>query len=448
SSGHSLVTNVLRSNFAGKIYPVNPRSPEVLGITAYPSIEHVPPGVDLAVIAVRSSLVPDVLQQCGNSRVKTAMIVTDGFADGGEEGRRLQKSVTETGRRCGIRMIGPNTQGFFNADRNLLVLTGSAIAPSDIKRADVSIVAQTGLFLGGWMVRGMTPEGIGMSKSIDVGNMCDLDHTDFLAYLGVDPSTKAIVMHMDRLDRATEFMRIAKTIVPRKPVIVVKAGKSPAAREAIFSHTGSLAQDDSVFDTMCRQAGVLRADDYDEIEDLVRTSLFLHPLAGKRVGIINFSGAAGEIAADACARFGLEMARLSETTIKRIAGTLPSHSSVKNPVDFMQSFEVDARKTLKVAIEALLDDPDVDGIALIVVVMSTPPISAYLDIVKEAAAMRPDKPISMWALGDEGSTRDVYGLAGQGIVAYPTVTRAVKALATSYAQWGPHQPGPASNRLP
>jgi len=432
SSGYSLVVNLLKSGFRGQIYPVNPRSAEVLGMRTYPGVADIPRGVDLAIIAVRTPLVLEVLRQCGDNGVKVALIVSDGFADGGEEGRRLQEMAVRIARSYGIRVLGPNTQGFFNAENNLLVLTGSAIPPENIKRDAVSIVAQTGLFLGGWMVRGMTPEGTGMGKSIDLGNMCDIDHMDVLAYLAADPLTKVIVIHMDRLDRGKEFMELAGQITRRKPVIVVKPGKSPAARHAIMSHTGSLAGDDTVFEAMCRQAGIARANDFDEVEDLVRTFLYLPPLDGKQIGIINFSGTAGIIAADACAEFGLEVAELSRETIEKIGATLPPWASVGNPVDFMQSFEVDMRKVLNTAVETLLADPGVDGIALIVVTMSTPPIDAYLNIIKEVAAGGPSKPVCVWALGDEGSTREILPLARQGLVHYPSIRRAVKALATLY----------------
>ncbi|MFC2000767.1 hypothetical protein ACFLXE_08480, partial [Chloroflexota bacterium] len=271
--------------------------------------------------------------------------------------------------------------------------------------------------------------------SIDLGNMCDIDHTDMLAYLGADPSTRVIVLHMDRLDRGSEFAKMARRITAYKPVIVVKPGRSPAAKEAVFSHTGSLAGDDSVFEAVCDQAGIVRAADFDEVEDLVRNFLYLSPLTGKRIGIINFSGATGIIACDACSQFGLEVADLSQTTIEKIAETLPPWATVKNPVDFMQSFEVDMRQTLTVALQALLDDPNVDGIVLIVVVISMPPIDAYLNILKDLAGWELNKPVAVWALADEDSTREIQGLASQGVVAFPSVTRAVKAMAASYSRY-------------
>jgi len=433
SAGYSLVANLIRLGYRGEVYAVNPRSDEVQGLPAYASIRDCPrQGIDLAVIAVRTPMVPDVLEQCGEAGVGTALIVSDGFADGGEDGKELQRQVVDIARRHQIRVVGPNTQGFYNAERNLLVMTGSAVPKESMKKEGVSIAAQTGLFLGGWLIRGMTAEGMGMNKSIDLGNMCDIDHTDMLGYLGADPSTEVIVMHMDRLDRAGSFMRTARAIAPRKPVVVVKLGASPAAREAIFSHTGSLAGDDSAFDALCAQSGVARASDFDEVEDLSRTFLHLAPLRGKRIGVINFSGATGIIACDACARFGLEVGPLSQASIDAVAATLPAWASVSNPVDFMQSFEVDMRKTLTVALEALLADPRVDGILLIVVTMASPPIDAYLNIVRELADGGLTKPVAVWALGDEGSSREIQALSRKGVVAYPSITRAVRALAASY----------------
>jgi len=436
STGHSLVANLLKLGYPGEVYPVNPRADEVQGIRAYPSIDRCPKKeVDLAVIAVKTPLVPEVLQQCADSGVKTALIVSDGFADGGKEGTELQQRVAGIARSRGIRVVGPNTQGFYNADEDLLVLTGSAIPAEYMKKEGVSFVAQTGLFMGGWMVRGMTPEGLGMSKSIDLGNMCDIDHTDVLAYLGADPATRVIVLHMDRLDRGSEFVKMARRITAYKPVIVVKPGRSPAAKEAVFSHTGSLAGDDSVFEAVCDQAGIVRAADFDEVEDLVRTFLYLSPLTGKRIGIINFSGATGIIACDTCSQFGLEVADLSETTVEKIAETLPSWASVKNPVDFMQSFEVDMRRTLTVALQALLADPKIDGIVLIVVAISMPPIDAYLNILKDLAGWELNKPVSVWALADEESAREIQGLASKGGGAFPSVTRAVRAMAASHSRY-------------
>jgi len=435
STGYALVANLVNLGFQGEVYHVNPRSGDVLGIRTYPSISHVPPGVDLAIIAVRSPLVSEVVQQCGDSGVKAAMIVSDGFADGDEEGRKLQQIVVQIAKRYGIRIVGPNTQGFLNMDNRLLALTGSALPPESLKRDEVSFIAQTGLFMGGWTVRSMRPGGIGVSKTIDLGNMCDIDHKDVLAYLGADPATQVIVIYMDMVGDGSEFIKAARQVTPYKPVIVVKPGKSPAARQAMLSHTGSLAGDDNVFEAVCRQTGIVRAADVDEVEDLVGTFLYLPPLSGKRIGIIAFSGATGIIAADACAQFGLEVTELSGLTIDKIAATLPSWGSVNNPVDFMQAFEVDMTKTLTTAVEALLADPKIDGIVLIVVVMSTPPIDVYLNIIKELGERELNKPISLWALGDEDSITQIQGLPKKGLVYYPSITRAVKALAASYSRY-------------
>lgn len=429
STGYALVANLQRTGFQGRVYPINPSSAEVLGIGTYPSIATVPVEIDLAVIALKSPIVPRVLQECGEAGVKAAIIVSDGFADGGDEGKELQRTVAQVSKNYGTRVIGPNTQGLINLDQNLFVFTGSSVSPEAMKKDGVSLVAQTGLFLGGWLVRGMSHEGLGLEKSVDLGNMCDVDHKDVLAYLGHDPTTQVIVVHMDRLERPTEFVEAVKPVVIHKPIIVVKPGKSPAGQEAVFSHTGSVAGDDSAFQALCQQTGLLGATDFDEVEDLVRSFLYLPPLTGKRIGVVDSTGVAAAIAADACAYSGLQVTQLSPANIDRLPAVVPSEAPESNSIDLVITSKVDARNRILAAVEALLADPKIDGIILATAIASKDDSDECFSTLSEIAEWRLKKPVSLWACGNADGVRKIYSLAKKGLVLYPSVTRAVKALA-------------------
>lgn len=434
SAGFCLVSNLLEAGFQGKLYPINPRLDELLGLKAYPSIKDVSDLPDLAIIAIRAPLVPQVLSECGEKRVKAALVVTDGFADDGEEGKRLQQTLTEVARAYGVRVIGPNTQGLINTQRQLVI--ASVPLPTawrKMPQGKLSLVGQTALFYWDWLLKYGGRGGLGISKGIDLGNMCDVDHGDALEYLLADSDTEVIGLHMETIREASRFLRAAESVAARKPVVVLKAGRSPEAQQAMLTHTGSLAGDDRVFDAVFRQKGITRAEDPEQMQDLLRGFLHIGSSAGGRVAILTFSGAAGALAADLCMQFGLRLAQLSPSTIERIMVTLPSWASVRNPFDFMQAFEApDFNAVFVTALDALLEDSGVDTILVITLVSAVDGMIDVLGILRSRLKRGLPKPVALWPITDEAGEAELSSLEGRGFVVYPSMRRAIAALAACY----------------
>jgi acyl-CoA synthetase (NDP forming) len=431
STGFLLVHNLVKYGFNGKIYPVNPRLGEILGMRVYHNIKDIPDIPDLAVIAIRAPLVWQALKECGEKGVKGSIVVSDGFADDGDEGKRMQKELVEISRSYGVRIIGPNTQGLINLHARLVI--ASVPTPPVWRKMEegrLSILAQTALFYWDWLLKYSGQKGHGISKGIDLGNMCDIDHGEVLEYLLADSNTDVIGIHIETIRDPDKFVFAMEKMSLRKPVVILKAGKTIESKEAILTHTGSIAGDDRIFDALFRQKGVIRAEDPEEFQDLLRAFLFIKSLPCERVAILTFSGAAGSLATDILNKAGMKLAEFSHITIERVRETLPSWASVKNPLDFMQAFEVrDFNRVLTTAIDALLADINVDSIFLITIVSKDEGIVDVLEILRRKIINGISKPIVLWPLvTDEEVMRELSTLEGDGFAIYPSMKRAITAL--------------------
>ena len=427
--GHAIIKNLLNSGFSGTVYPINPQIGEILGLKVYPSIRDIPQKVDLATIGIQPTLVPNVIRECGAAGVKAALIMSAGFADGDGAGRKLQQEVVEIAREGKVRIIGPNTQGVFNLEANSVLLSVT-FPQAFLQKSPISFVCQSGLFP--WQFALRAPH-LGLGKMVDLGNMCDVSHAEALAYLGADPETKVIVLHIEGVPDGRLLLQIASQVASQKPTIALKIGRTAAGGRAIASHTGSMAGMDEAYDAAFRQSHILRANDLDELVDMAKTFLCLPPVLGKRVGIITTSGAGGAMAADACEEFGLEVAELSHETIQIIRDTLPAWISINNPIDVWQILDpLRLMSNIAVTLTALSNDPNVDAIAIVGHAPSIWPEFNITDVIQKYAEKGTAKPVVLWTLGDEGGQRQLLSLESKGIVTYPDIRRAIKALSCSY----------------
>jgi len=429
--GYMFIANLIDCDFHGRIFPVNPRLDEVRGIKAYSHIKDIPYQIDLAIVAVRPSAVPQVLRECGEKGAKAVLISSAGFADGDAQGKNLGRSVVEIARGHGVHIIGPNTQGYMNLDAKLVVLS----VPSPASLPDpkgVAFVCQTGFFYWDWIFRN---PGLGIGKAIDLGNMCNVNHADFLEYLDADPETQVIALYIEGVQDGQKFMEIAGRVTKRKPVVALKAGRTERGTAAIASHTGSLAGDDTVCDAALRQSGIIRAMNMNELNDFTKIFASLPALPiGNRVGIITCSGAAGSLAADACGEFGLELAKLSTATTEKMKELLPPWAAISNPLDLFPVIEVDLKYSYKKALNAFSLDPNIDALILITIISSNLTEINAVDVFHEYAEGGPPKPTVICGLIDDEWLKKLTALELKGIPTYPTVERAVKALAAAYSR--------------
>jgi acyl-CoA synthetase (NDP forming) len=351
------MARVLTSPSVKRVYPVNNKQETVQGVKAYPSVRDLPEPVDFAAIVIPYPDVPNVIQQCVEKGVKTALIITAGLGETGEEGARLEREIVGLARRTGMRMVGPNCMGHFNGINGFSTLRMSF----PITRGSIGVISQSGGFAMHILMSGMEM-GAGFSKFVSVGNEADLHFEDFLEYMSRDPDTKVITGYIEGLRQGPRFFKLASETTRRKPIVVVKVGRTPAGAKAARSHTSAIAGTDAVYDAAFKQAGVLRVDTVEELFD-VATALLRLPLpAGNRVGILTSGGGFGCVTSDACERLGLKVAPLSPQTIERLNQVLPDRWPHSNPVDTVATGI--ANVTYDCA-WPLMDDPNLDMLMIV-----------------------------------------------------------------------------------
>ncbi len=326
--GFGILSIILMKKGERKVYAVNKRGGEVLGLKAYQSLREVPEPVDCAVIATAAEDTAAVMEDCVHKAVKFAVLFSGGFSEVGGEGVRAEREVAEIARRGGIRIVGPNCMGHFDAYSGFFTLPYKL----PVNAGEVSVITQSGNS-GIGMLAMLHKVGLGISKYVSSGNEADLHFEDYLEYFGRDARTKIVLGYLEGLREGRRFLELASTITRDKPIVILKAGRSGEGAQAARSHTGALAGTEAVTAAAFRQAGVIRVD---EINDLVDTALAFagQPLPrGRRVGLLSMGGGLGVISTDALRSHGLEMARFSEKTIEKLDSVLSNRWSRGNPVD-------------------------------------------------------------------------------------------------------------------
>src|SRR3954468_23127425 len=354
------VLDALRSGgFSGAIYPVNPNVSEIDGLACYASARALPPGIDLAVIAVPASAVLQVVDDCAAAHVKSLVVISAGFAEAGEHGRALQRALVERVRNHGMRMVGPNCMGLLNAAAD--VRLNASFSPLMPLAGRVSLLSQSGA-LGITIVQLARERQVGLSTFVSVGNKADVSGNDLLQYWEADPETSVILLYLESFGTPRRFARIARRVGRSKPIVAVKAGRTRAGSRAAGSHTAALAASEVAVNALFHQSGVIRADTIDEMFDIA-ACLDSQPLpAGRRVGIVTNAGGPGILAVDACDAARLTVVEFSEATRARLSAFLPPEASVGNPVDMIASA---GPESYRHAIEAVMTSPEVDAVIVI-----------------------------------------------------------------------------------
>jgi acetyl coenzyme A synthetase (ADP forming)-like protein len=433
-----LGSRVLRAlqagGYTGPIYPVHPDAAELSGVRAVRSARDLPPGVDLAVVAVPPVCVPAVVDDCGAAGVKSFVVITAGFAEIGAAGRAAQAALSAQVRAHGMRMLGPNCMGLLNT--NPLVRMNASFSPLTPPAGSIGFASQSGA-LGVAILRLATERHIGLSSFVSVGNKADVSSNDLLEYWESDPATRVILLYLESFGNPRRFARLARRIGREKPIVALKAGRSPEGSRAAGSHTAALAVQDSTVDALFRQSGVIRVDTIDEMFDLA-ACLDAQPLpAGRRVAIVTNAGGPGILAVDACAAADLEVVEFSESLRARLQSFLPPTASVANPVDMVASAGPDEYRQ---AIEAVLDSSDAD--ALIVVftpidpATSGPILEGIRAGIVTARGHGATLPVLACVLSESPDRSPLRG-TGEIIPTYGFPENAARALgkAATYASW-------------
>ncbi|MEQ9143389.1 MAG: bifunctional acetate--CoA ligase family protein/GNAT family N-acetyltransferase [Parvibaculaceae bacterium] len=421
SVGNLLLRNLLSAGFAGPVMAVNPRGGEIEGQPVYESVAALPDSADLAVICTPAKTVPGLIEELGAKGTRAAVVITAGFAELGDDGRRLQQEMLEAARPHLMRIVGPNCLGLMAPLSGINASFSHIMAP----KGDIAFVSQSGAVVTG-VVDWAASRGIGFSHIVSVGGMADVDFGDLLDYFASDTKTRGVVLYVESVTDAAKFMSAGRAVSRLKPVVVVKAGRSAAGAKAAASHTGALAGSDAVYTTAFRRAGMLRASGLDELFDAIET-LAARPgrrLEGPgRLGIVTNGGGIGVLASDFLQEEGGELAPLTEETIARLGETLPVTWSKGNPVDIIGDAP-GAR--YEAAVRAVLADPTVDALLAI----NCP--TAVADNVEAAhavvtAASESSKPVLTCWLGDQTARPARAVLHDAGYPTYDTAAQAVHA---------------------
>jgi 4-hydroxybutyrate---CoA ligase (ADP-forming) len=331
--GKAIFSNII-NGYKGKIYPVTPSNPTVSGLRAYKSVLDIPQNIDLAVIATPNRIVPAVMEEVGRKNIKGAIIVSAGFKEVDQQGALLENEVAAIGKKYGIRIIGPNCLGIMSLSKqSMMNATFLKITP---EYGNIALVSQSGAICAATVEDAMA-QGIGFSKVISMGNKVDMDENDILELLSEDLETTVIVMYLEDVHDGRRFMEIAKKITGenKKPIVVLKAGKTPEGAKAAISHTGALMGADEVYDALFIQSGVIRVDTMQSLFELA-TAFSKQPIPSTKAGIVIVSNAGGPaiISTDECSKYGLKMADVSSLT-EDLTKVIPSHGSTRNPIDLV-----------------------------------------------------------------------------------------------------------------
>ncbi|WML30145.1 acetate--CoA ligase family protein [Neobacillus sp. OS1-32] len=425
-NGGRLFKYVVENGYKGKLFPINPGAKEVKGYKAYPSLLEVPDEVELACIIVAAKHVPDVMEECVAKGVKAAIIYSSGFAETGEEGKKLQEQILAIAKKGNILVLGPNSIGIASPNNNIYTAFGAALETKVKVPGNIGFVSQSGA-MGSALLSRAWEQGAGFSRWISVANEADLTTSDFMEVLIEDELTKVITVFMEGIKNPKAFsLASARALKAKKPVLVYKTGRSSIGKRAVQSHTGSIAGDDAVYSFVFKKFGVLRINRIDEIIDVSR-AFTVQPLPkGKRIGVITASGGACSIIADLCSEKGLEIPELVDTS-EEIKKYIPPFGSAQNPVDVTAEV-IAVPEMFKKVVENVMKDPNIDGIIVMLTTNADPGAfiiaQSLIEIFKEN-----DKPLVIGRLGADNIAPQAMELYNkEKLPVYPTPERVVSVM--------------------
>ena len=410
-----------------RLYPVNPHEDVIAGYKTYPQIADLPGTIDVAVITVRAEQAVEIAEQCGRNNIDNIIIVAGGFAETGERGKALEARLQGIPDRYGSRILGPNSLGVFVPENNFDTIFVEHGDRSLAEGGGIAFISQSGSV--GVEALGLASNtGFPMRAFVGLGNKIDLNELDFLKFFGADDKTDCLALYIENVEQGREFLEDARKVSRRKPVIALKAGRTPTGASAVSSHTGKLAGSDRVVSGAFRQYGIQRAFDDEELCDAAKTLSYLPPAQGNRVAVITGAGGFGVMCADYIEtdspRARLQMAELSDKTISRIQEKAPPFASCHNPVDLTATV---TNEMFVHTLEALLEDAGVD---IIVCITFFAPHSITDNLIDQMAAAVNDckKPVMVFT--EYGPFTDTYlkEFYKKGMIGFPSLTRTVKAV--------------------
>jgi acetate---CoA ligase (ADP-forming) len=356
--GFRSIEKLLADGYPGAIYPINPNEQEILGLRCYPTVGQVDGPIDLALICTPARTLPAVIRDCGAKGVKGAVVLAGGFAEAGDEGRRLQDDMVAVARRVGVRIIGPNTSGVFNTHKSCNV-----VGFADLRKGGIGLLSQSGNMALSLVTEAQANGHIGLSTYVGIGNEADIRFDEYLDYFGQDPNTNVVIAYIEGLKDGPRFLEALRRLTRVKPVVIYKAGRTSAGVSSAKSHTGVMAGDNAVSIGVLRQAGAVLARRSDEILAIAESLSLMPRLNSRRIAVLADGGGHATIAADTLTEHGLVLAALADETRRKLASLLPSAAATTNPIDVAGGTDSNPALFADCA-RVLLDDQSVDGLLI------------------------------------------------------------------------------------
>ncbi len=424
--GNVVLKNLKMNNYDGRVYPINPKGGEILGYRVYENIQNVPEKkIDLSVITLPAEITVRIIDDVAK-KSKFIIPIAGGFGETGEEGKKREEKLREASRKYGARIVGPNTVGIYIPSTGVntaLTLPERSKFPPD---GDIAFITQSGA-LGLLTMDYFSIYNVGFSYFINLGNRVDVDENELLKYFGNDEKTKSIALYIESFRNGREFMKIAKEVTKKKPIVILKAGRTARGGKAATLHTGALGGSDRVADGAFKQCGVIRA--YDEVELIDYSRALAHGkvMKGNRIAVVTSAGGVGVVTTDyiesGIRGIGMRMAELSRETKRKIREEIVPFASVENPVDMTAQASDEHYDGV---IEALNNDDNVDAL-LVYALFQTPLISEKLvDIITNWA--KKGKPMVVGVIGSDFSIKMLREFEKRKVPVYPTIERCVKAI--------------------
>ena len=422
--GNIIVNNIINSDFRGEIYPVNPAADEVLGKKAYASLDDIPGEVDLVVIIIPAQMCVQAMEDCARKGVKAVIIESMGFTETGAAGKKIQDRIEAIASKAGIRVMGPNCTGIVSRD-----IATTFFPIKDVPRGNVVMIGQSGLLAAGMASDIVVNQSLDIHKICSIGNKCDVNENDLLEYFGDDEQTKVIAMYLESIADGGNFVKIARKVTPKKPVILLNGGRSEAGAMAALSHTGSIASNARIVDAAIRQTGCIRADDFTELKDFAKV-FSTQPLpSGNGVAVVTAAGSVGVVVSDLCAEHGLALPRFGAPTIAALKGLFPDFMPPSNPVDLWFAIEkLGMTRALEAALGAPLRDPAVDA-AIVLLAGFEYTMNAVEEKVVQRIAKECGKPVIICTLVGYNRLRNrIVEELGRDLPVFTSLISGVKAL--------------------
>lgn len=426
--GHVLMTNLLLGKDYFKIYPVNPKPEPILGLPAYPTVKDIPDVIDLAIVAIPAKAVPLVIQDCAKKNIKSIIIISAGFKETDTEGYKLEQEILAISRKYNIRLLGPNCLGLINPYHSL----NASFATTLPQKGGIAFMSQSGALCTA-LLDWVKAEQIGFSSFVSLGNKSDINELTLLNYWAEDKNTKVILAYLEGIESGQEFIKVARVVTKKKPVIIVKSGRTSAGAKAISSHTGSLAGSDQAYNAAFKQCGIIRADTVEELFNYGLAFAYQPLPQGERIAILTNAGGPAIMASDAAELIGLQFAALKPETIALLRANLPKAANVHNPVDILGDAQKDR---YEFALQTILNDENVDAVVVILTPQAMTEIVPTAEIVS-SLAQKFNKTIISCFMGEAEINEAVKILNKNKIPNYKFPERAINTMKklVTYKQW-------------